>query len=74
MVLPQQIMNTYPWIFIAVAMACATLASASTLSMATVQERFMGCNSTSAACFAMLGMIPGRGTKKMYLGKDSKRE
>jgi hypothetical protein len=37
------------WIFIA---------SASTLSMAPVQEHFMECNSVSAACFAAIGMVP----------------
>ncbi len=46
------------WIFIEAAMSCATLASACTLYMASVQERFMECNSTSAACFAALGMVP----------------
>jgi hypothetical protein len=46
------------WIFIGTAMACATLASACTLYLYSVQERFMECNSTSAACFAALGMVP----------------
>ena len=46
------------WIFIAAAMSCATLASASTLYLASVQEHFMECNSTSAACFAAIGMVP----------------
>jgi hypothetical protein len=39
-------------------MSCATIASACTLYLASVQERFMECNSTSAACFAVLGMVP----------------
>jgi hypothetical protein len=46
------------WLLIAAAIFFATLASASTLYMASVQEHFMECNSTSAACFALLGMIP----------------
>jgi hypothetical protein len=46
------------WIFIRTAMSCATLASASTLYLASVQEHFMECNSTSAACFAAIGMVP----------------
>ena len=47
------------WIFIAAAMLCATLSSASTLYLASVQkEHFMECNSTSAACFAAAGMVP----------------
>jgi hypothetical protein len=46
------------WIFIGAAMACATLASACTLYMASVQVHFMECNATSAACFSALGMVP----------------
>jgi hypothetical protein len=46
------------WILIAAAIFFATLASASTLYLASVQEHFMECNSTSAACFARTGMIP----------------
>ena len=46
------------WILIAAAIFCATLASASTLYLASVQEHFMECNSTSAACFAAIGMVP----------------
>jgi len=36
----------------------ASVASASTLYMASVQEHFMECNSVSAACFIHLGMVP----------------
>jgi hypothetical protein len=46
------------WILIAAAMSLATLASACTLYLASVQECFMECNSTSAACFAAVGMVP----------------
>jgi glucan phosphoethanolaminetransferase (alkaline phosphatase superfamily) len=46
------------WIFIAAAMFFATVASASTFYMASVQEHFMECNSVSAACFAGIGMVP----------------
>jgi len=46
------------WIFIAAAISCATLSSASTLYLASVQEHFMECNSVSAACFAAIGMVP----------------
>ena len=47
------------WILIGTAMSCATLSSASTLYLASLQkEHFMECNSTSAACFAFLGMVP----------------
>ena len=46
------------WILIATAMSCATLSSASTLYLSMVQEHFMECNSTSAACFAAVGMVP----------------
>ena len=46
------------WIFIVAAMFFASIASASTLYLASVQEQFMECNSVSAACFARIGMIP----------------
>jgi hypothetical protein len=46
------------WILIGTAIFFATLASASTLYLASVQEHFMECNSTSAACFAAIGMVP----------------
>jgi hypothetical protein len=46
------------WYFIAAAMFFATIASASTLYLASVQEHFRECNSVSAACFAGIGMIP----------------
>lgn len=46
------------WIFIAAAMFFASVASASTLYMASVQEHFMECNSVSAACFIRIGMVP----------------
>jgi hypothetical protein len=46
------------WIFIAAAMFFSTVASASTLYMASVQEHFRECNSMSAACFAGIGMVP----------------
>ncbi len=36
----------------------ASVASASTLSMASVQEHFTECNSVSAACFVHIGMVP----------------
>jgi hypothetical protein len=36
----------------------ASVASISTLYMASVQEHFMECNSVSAACFIRLGMVP----------------
>jgi hypothetical protein len=39
-------------------MFSATVASASTLYMASVQEHFMECNSVTAACFAGIGMVP----------------
>jgi hypothetical protein len=45
-------------VLIAAALFFSTLASVCTLSMAPVQEHFMECNSTSAACFAVLGMVP----------------
>ena len=46
------------WILIGAAIFLTTLASASTLYLSSVQEHFMECNSTSAACFALLGMVP----------------
>jgi len=46
------------WIFIAAAMFFASIASVSTLYLASVQEQFMECNSVSAACFARIGMVP----------------
>ena len=46
------------WVLIAAAISCASVSSASTLYMASVQEHFMECNSTSAACFAAIGMVP----------------
>ena len=36
----------------------ASIASASTLYLASVQEPFMECNSVTAACFARIGMLP----------------
>ncbi len=50
--------DTRYWIFIAAAMFFASVASASTLYMASVQEHFMECNSVSAACFIRIGMVP----------------
>jgi hypothetical protein len=46
------------WIFIAAAMSFSTVASASTLYLASVQEHFRECNSVSAACFTGIGMVP----------------
>jgi hypothetical protein len=46
------------WVFIATAMFCATIASATTLYMATIQEHFTECNSVSSACFLQFGMGP----------------
>ena len=46
------------WILIGAAMSCASVSSASTLYLSSVQEHFMECNSVSAACFAALGMVP----------------
>jgi hypothetical protein len=46
------------WILIAAAMFFASVASASTLYLASVQEHFRECNSVSAACFAGIGMVP----------------
>jgi len=39
-------------------MIFASIASGSTLYLALVQEHFMECNSVSAACFDMFGMVP----------------
>jgi hypothetical protein len=47
------------WIFIAAAMFFASVASASTLWLASVNEHFMECNSVAAAWFAFFGMAPG---------------
>lgn len=46
------------WILIAAAMIFSTIASASTLYMAAINEHFRECNSVSAACFAGIGMVP----------------
>jgi hypothetical protein len=46
------------WIFIAAAIFFATVASVSTLYMASVRQHFTECNSVSAACFAHIGMVP----------------
>jgi hypothetical protein len=46
------------WILIAAAMFFATVASATTLYLASVQDHFMECNSVSAACFFRFGMFP----------------
>ncbi|OPY38313.1 MAG: hypothetical protein A4E35_00736 [Methanoregula sp. PtaU1.Bin051] len=47
------------WTFIAAAVSCSTVASACTLYLSYLQrEQFMECNSTSAACFSVLGMVP----------------
>ena len=46
------------WIFIGAAMLFASIASVSTLYLALVQEHFMECNSVSAACFDLFGMVP----------------
>jgi hypothetical protein len=46
------------WIFIAAAMFFASIASACTLYLASVQEHFLECNSVTAACFAKMGMVP----------------
>jgi hypothetical protein len=47
------------WIFIAAAMFFASVASACTLWLASVNEHFMECNSVAAAWFAFFGMAPG---------------
>ncbi len=46
------------WILIGAAMFFASVASASTLYLASVQDHFRECNSVSAACFAGIGMVP----------------
>ncbi len=46
------------WFFIGAAMGCATIASACTLYLASVDRYFMECNSVGAACFARVGMVP----------------
>ncbi len=46
------------WFFIGAAVFFATVASASTLYLALVQDPFRECNSVAAACFAAIGMIP----------------
>lgn len=46
------------WILIGAAMVFSTVASASTLYLASVNLRFRECNSVSAACFASVGMAP----------------
>ena len=46
------------WAFIGAAIFFSTVASASTLYLASVQEHFMECNSVSAACFSSFGMVP----------------
>jgi hypothetical protein len=46
------------WLFIAAALFFSTVASASTLYLASVQEQFMECNSFAAACFDSIGMVP----------------
>lgn len=46
------------WVFIAAAVFFSSVASASTIYMASVQEHFMECNSVAAACFAGIGMVP----------------
>ena len=51
-------LHRYYWILIAAAIFFSTIASASTLYMASVQPDFMECNSVSAACFARFGMVP----------------
>lgn len=46
------------WILIGAAVFFAGVSSASTLYLASVQERFMECNSVTAACFTGIGMLP----------------
>jgi hypothetical protein len=46
------------WILIAAAMFFASIASACTLYLASVQEHFLDCNSLTAVCFDKIGMIP----------------
>src|SRR5512136_317886 len=56
--IPDVKFDTRYWILIVAAMFFASVASASTLYLASVQEHFMECNSVSAACFAGIGMVP----------------
>jgi len=46
------------WILIAAAMFFSSVASATTLYLASVQEHFTECNSVSAVCFNLFGMVP----------------
>ncbi|MBP1928893.1 hypothetical protein J2741_001440 [Methanolinea mesophila] len=46
------------WVFIGSAVFFATVSSASTLYLASVQKHFIECNSVSAECFWTIGMIP----------------
>ncbi len=46
------------WVFIGSAVFFSTVASASTLYLASVEEHFMECNSISAAFFDAIGMAP----------------
>jgi hypothetical protein len=46
------------WVLIGAAMLFSTIASASTVYMSLINERFRECNSVSAACFAGIGMVP----------------
>lgn len=39
-------------------MICAGISSVSTLYLAVVQQNFRECNSVSAACFSLFGMVP----------------
>jgi hypothetical protein len=47
------------WVFIVAAMFFASIASACTLWLASVNQHFMECNSVAAAWFALFGMAPG---------------
>jgi hypothetical protein len=46
------------WLLIAAAMFFASIASACTLYLASVQEHFMECNSLTGVCFEKIGMVP----------------
>jgi hypothetical protein len=46
------------WVFIGAAMFFSGIASVSTLYLAMVQAHFLECNSVSAVCFDMFGMVP----------------
>ena len=46
------------WILIGAAVFFATVASVTTLYLASVRVQFVECNSVSAACFLHLGMVP----------------